>query len=76
MTIYVVNFNDSEAYAAYTSVDKAKEVIWNAYEDEVSPEFRRDYGEGDRKTLFEENYIEDYAWISELTVYDGNGNPV
>ena len=69
MKIYVLNFNDQECYAAYTSFEKAKEVLWEAYCDDCDAEVRAKYADEDLKTL-EEGYIVDYGWIRDVELVD------
>ena len=63
MKIYIVNFADQDFYCAYTSFEKAKQVLWENYCEEVSNETRAKFLEDDLKTL-EEGYIIDYGWIA------------
>ena len=56
MQIYILNFNDSGNYCAYTSFEKAKSVLWECYCDDTNEEYRIKYREEDLKTL-EEGYI-------------------
>ena len=74
--IYVVNFCDQDNYCAYTSIEKAREVIWDAYLDDFSEEVIARCGEQDKETLDNADYIEDYAWIYEVPFCDKNGDPV
>ena len=76
MSIYIVNFNDFEDYRAYTSVEKAKAILWENYEREVPEQVRAELTEQDRQTLDESLYIEDYGWVSEIDLYDENGKVV
>ena len=69
MKIYILNFNDSECYCAYTTKEKAKEALWQCYCDEVDPEIRAKYLEEDLKTL-EDGFIEEYGWIAETTLIE------
>ena len=69
MTIYVLNFNDNECYAAYTSFEKAKQILWENYCDEVDLDTRGKYLKEDLKTL-KEGYIIDYAYIKEVTLVE------
>lgn len=73
MTIYIVHFNDSENYAAYTSEAKAKQTIWENYCEEISEATKALYGAEDRNSLEEFGYILDYGWVEAVTLYDENG---
>ena len=64
--IYILEFADSGNYCAYATFDKAKEVLWECYCDEVDPEIRARHYEEDIKTL-EEGYIIDYGYVDEVT---------
>ena len=69
MTIYILNFNDSECYCAYTSFEKAKSVLWECYCDDVDNETRAKYLDEDLKTL-EEGYITDYGYIRDTLLVE------
>lgn len=75
-TIYVLHFNDQADYAAYPSLEKAKEVLWEAYCNEVDEEIRAKWAEEDKTTLEDGNYICDYAWISQVDLFDEEGKRV
>ena len=66
---YIVTFdNDCSSYY-FHSKDKAKEFIWQSYLDDY------DYTDeetilADREKLEKEDFIEDYAWISEEVFED------
>ena len=76
MTIYIVNFNDQDNYAAYTSEKKAKEVLWDAYCEDITEETRLKWGEEDKRTLEESGYIVDYGWIAATDLFNENGDPI
>ena len=69
MKIYILNFNDSGTYCAYTSFEKAKQVLWECYCDDINEEYRAKYLEEDLKEL-EEGYITDYGYIDETTLVE------
>lgn len=69
MKIYILNFNDSECYCAYATFEKAKQVLWETYCDEVSEEIRAKYLEEDLRTI-NEGFITDYGWISVTDFVD------
>lgn len=69
MTIYVLNFADTDNYCAYTSKQKAIETLWQSYCDEIAPEIRDKYREEDLETL-EEGYITDYGWVAEVELVE------
>lgn len=74
MKIYVLSFNDSGVYCAYTSFEKAKSVLWECYQDEVfvnyNDETKLKYLAEDLATL-EEGYILDYGYIEEIPLVEG-----
>lgn len=75
-TIYVLHFADQDNYAAYTSLKKAKEVMWECYCEDYDEVFRAQYAEEDKVTLEDDNYISDYAWISQVDLFDEEGKRV
>jgi hypothetical protein len=64
-SIYILEFADSGNYCAYATFDKAKQVLWESYCDEVDSEIRARHYEEDIKTL-EEGYIIDYGYVDEV----------
>ena len=64
--IYVLEFADSGNYCAYATFDKAKQVLWECYCDEVDAEIRAVLYEEDIETL-EKGYIINYGYINEVT---------
>jgi hypothetical protein len=50
-SIYILEFADSGNYCAYATFDKAKQVLWECYCDEVDAEIRARHYEEDIKTL-------------------------
>ena len=70
MKIYILNFNDSGNYCAYASKEKAKQVLWECYCDEILPNIneadRETYYAEDSKTFEESDYIIDYGWVEEV----------
>jgi hypothetical protein len=77
MRIYTVELDGSGIVAAYTSLAKAKEFVWNCYVSENSEEYRKKfneytgkiYEEEDKETLEQEHYIECYAYITEVELH-------
>ena len=65
MKIYLLNFNESGAYCAYKSFEKAKQVLWESYCDECDEAIRKKYLDEDLITM-EEGYITDYGYIEEI----------
>lgn len=70
MTIWVINWYDGEAYCAYKTLEKAREILWQMYCDEIAEEDREKFEEEDLHTLNKYNYIEDYAYIEEVTLVE------
>ena len=69
MIIYILNFNDTGIYCAYTSFEKAKQVLWESYCDEIDQETRTKYLDEDLKTL-EEGFITDYGYIQDTILVE------
>lgn len=69
MKIYVLSFNDSGIYCAYSSFEKAKAVLWESYCDEVSQEIRAKFLDEDLTTL-ENGYITDYGYIEQADLVE------
>ena len=82
MYIYTVEIDGSGIVAAYTSLAKAKDFVWECYEYDISEEGRKKvnsyngktYEEEDRESLENEHYIECYAYITtvELNMEGGD----
>lgn len=66
MKIYILEFADSGNYCAYKTFEKAKEILWECYCEDVDDETRARHYDEDIKTL-EEGYIIDYGYIDEVT---------
>ena len=68
--IYVLNFTETGIYCAYASKEKAKQVLWEYYCDEVLPyyseEHRQKFFEEDQRTFEEDGFIIDYGWVQEV----------
>ena len=64
--IYILEFVDSDNYCAYATYEKAKQVLWETYCEEVDKETREKFLEEDLKTL-EDGYILDYGYVDEVT---------
>lgn len=69
MKIYILSFNDSGNYCAYTTFEKAKEVLWECYCEDVDEATRTKYLEEDLQTL-EEGFITDYGYIDETVLVE------
>ena len=70
MTIYVIELYDDGMYAAYKTKDKAKEVLWQMYCDDVDREVRERYIEEDTETFYKYDYITDYGCVNEVELVD------
>ena len=68
MTIYIVNFNDNDCFAAYASLEDAKKCLWDAYCEEYPEDVRAKCKEEDERTLAN-GYIIDYGWIAETELH-------
>ena len=68
--IWLISFYDGDAYCAYRTVEKAKEVLWQMYCDDVAEEDREKYYEEDQDTLHKYLYIEDYGYIESITLVE------
>ena len=64
--VYVLSFVDSGNYGAYATCEKAKQILWENYCEEVDKETREKFLEEDLQT-FEVGYITDYGWVEEVT---------
>jgi hypothetical protein len=64
--VYVLEFADSGNYCAYATYEKAKQVLWENYCEEVDKETREKFLEEDLRTL-EDGYITDYGYVDEVT---------
>ena len=62
-TVYVIELYDDGIYATYKTKEKAKEVLWQMYCDNVDKEIRERYIEEDTETFEEQNYIADYGAV-------------
>jgi inorganic pyrophosphatase len=65
-SIYILEFADSGNYCAYATYEKAKQVLWETYCEEVDKETREKFLDEDLKTL-EDGYIIDYGYVDEVT---------
>ena len=63
MKVYVVELYDDGIYAAYKTKEKAKEVLWQMYCDDVDREIRERYIAKDTELFEKYNYITDYGAI-------------
>jgi diphthamide biosynthesis methyltransferase len=74
MYIYTVEIDGSGIVAAYTSLAKAKDFVWECYKSDISEDTRqkvnsyngKTYEEEDRESLENEHYIECYAYITTV----------
>ena len=64
--VYILEFADSGNYCAYATYEKAKQVLWETYCEEVDKETREKFLEEDLKTLVE-GFIIDYGYIEEVS---------
>lgn len=73
--IYVVSLVDTYNYKAFISEKKATEELWKLYQEECLPfipeEDREEVAAEDRRNLEEQGYIEDYGWITEVELDEG-----
>lgn len=73
--IYVVSLVDNYNYKAFISEKKATEELWKLYQEEclpfISEEDREEVAAEDRRNLEEQGYIEDYGWITEVELDEG-----
>ena len=63
MKIYVIELNEDGVYVAYKTKEKAKEVLWQMYCDDVDVEVRQRYIDEDTETLEKYDYIGDYGCV-------------
>jgi hypothetical protein len=70
MAIYVIELYDDGIYAAYETKDKAKEVLWQMYCDDVDREIRDRYLAEDTKTFEKYDYITDYGCVNEVILVE------
>ena len=63
MKVYVIELYDDGMYAAYKTKEKAKEVLWQMYCDDVDREIRERYIAEDTETFEKYNYITDYGAV-------------
>jgi hypothetical protein len=64
--VYILEFADTGNYCAYATYEKAKQVLWETYCEEVDKEIREKFLEEDLRTL-ENGYITDYGYVDEVT---------
>ena len=70
MKVYVIELYDDGIYAAYKTKEKAKEVLWQMYCDEVDREVRERYIEEDTDTFEKYDYITDYGCVNTVTLVE------
>lgn len=74
MYIYTVEIDGSGIVAAYTSLAKAKDFVWDCYVSDICEEDRqkvnsyssKTYEEEDRESLENDHYIGCYAYITTV----------
>ena len=74
MYIYAVEIDGSGIVAAYTSLAKAKDFVWDCYVSDICEEDRekinsytgKTYEEEDKESLENDHYIECYAYITTV----------
>ena len=70
MKVYVIELYDDGIYAAYKTKEKAKEVLWQMYCDDIDKEIRDRYLAEDTEIFEENNYITDYGCVSEVILVE------
>ena len=70
MKIYVIELYDDGIYAAYKTKEKAKEVFWQMYCDDVDREVRERYIAEDTETLEKYDYITDYGCVNTVELVE------
>ena len=68
--VYVVELYDDGIYAAYKTKEKAKEVLWQMYCDDIDKEIRDRYLAEDTEIFEKYNYITDYGCVSEVILVE------
>lgn len=66
MKVYVIELYDDGIHAAYKTKEKAKEVLWQMYCDDVDREVRERYIEEDTETFEKYDYIIDYGCVNTV----------
>ena len=70
MKIYVIELYDNGIYAAYKTKEKAKEVLWQMYCDEVDKEVRDKYIAEDTEIFYKYGYITDYGAVCTVELVE------
>ena len=70
MKIYVIELYDDGMYAAYKTKEKAKEVLWQMYCDDVDREVREIFIEEDTKTFEKYDYITGYGCVNTVMLVE------
>ena len=70
MKIYIIELYDDGIYAAYKTKEKAKEVLWQMYCDDVDREIRERYIAEDTETFEKCDYITDYGCVNTVTLVE------
>jgi hypothetical protein len=68
--VYVIELYDDGIYAAYKTIEKAKEVLWQMYCDDIDKEVRDRYLTEDTETFEKHNYITDYGCVDEVVLVE------
>ena len=68
--VYVIELYDDGVYAAYKTKEKAKEVLWQMYCDDVDKEVREKYIAEDTETFYKYDYITDYGAVYTVEFVD------
>ena len=68
--IYVIELYDDGNYVAYKTKEKAREVLWQMYCDDVDKEIRDRYFAEDIETFEKYNYITDYGCVNEVILVE------
>lgn len=65
--VYIINWTDGEL-EVHATLKGAQEVVLNTYLEDNNIE--TDLAKKDLEQLAKENYIEDYAWIDEYSIFE------
>ena len=70
MKIYVIELYNDGIYAAYKTKEKAKEVLWQMYCDDVDKAVREKYIAEDTETFEKYDYITDYGCVCSVELVE------
>ena len=70
MKIYVIELYDDGVYAAYKTKEKAKEVLWQMYCDDVDREIRERHIAEDTESFEKYDYIFDYGCVCDVELVE------